>query len=131
MRPCLIAVKFYGFVRFLPTPNGGDEEDRTPDPLRARQVLSQLSYTPMSRQVPIHNSILICKCQLFAQIFLTFFCKVAFVRKNVDFVVKYSIFLLFLGQKVNFTATVWANVTVAVGASRTAQLLTFIAFATI
>ena len=85
----------------------------------------------MSRQVPIHNSILICKCQLFAQIFLTFFCKVAFVRKNVDFVVKYSIFLLFLGQKVNFTATVWANVTVAVGTSRTAQLLTFIAFATI
>ena len=30
--------------------NGGDEEDRTPDPLRARQVLSQLSYTPMSFQ---------------------------------------------------------------------------------
>ena len=27
--------------------NGGDEEDRTPDPLRARQVLSQLSYTPV------------------------------------------------------------------------------------
>ena len=26
---------------------GGAEEDRTPDPLRARQVLSQLSYTPM------------------------------------------------------------------------------------
>ena len=31
----------------LPTPFGGDEEDRTPDPLLARQVLSQLSYTPM------------------------------------------------------------------------------------
>ena len=31
----------------LPTPCGGDEEDRTPDPLLARQVLSQLSYTPM------------------------------------------------------------------------------------
>jgi hypothetical protein len=29
-------------------PYGGDEEDRTPDPLRAKQVLSQLSYTPMS-----------------------------------------------------------------------------------
>ena len=28
-------------------PYGGDEEDRTPDPLRARQVLSQLSYTPI------------------------------------------------------------------------------------
>ena len=27
---------------------GGDEEVRTPDPLRARQVLSQLSYTPVS-----------------------------------------------------------------------------------
>ena len=25
---------------------GGDEENRTPDPLLARQVLSQLSYTP-------------------------------------------------------------------------------------
>ena len=25
---------------------GGDEEDRTPDPLLAKQVLSQLSYTP-------------------------------------------------------------------------------------
>ena len=27
---------------------GGDEESRTPDPLLARQVLSQLSYTPTS-----------------------------------------------------------------------------------
>ena len=27
---------------------GGDEEDRTPDPLLAGQVLSQLSYTPNS-----------------------------------------------------------------------------------
>ena len=27
---------------------GGDEENRTPDPLLARQVLSQLSYAPMS-----------------------------------------------------------------------------------
>ena len=29
------------------TPFGGDEENRTPDPLLARQVLSQLSYTPI------------------------------------------------------------------------------------
>ena len=35
------------FVPFLPSALGGDEEDRTPDPLLARQVLSQLSYTPM------------------------------------------------------------------------------------
>ena len=35
--------------RLSPTSvGGGDEEDRTPDPLRARQVLSQLSYTPVS-----------------------------------------------------------------------------------
>ena len=27
---------------------GGDERNRTADPLLARQVLSQLSYTPMS-----------------------------------------------------------------------------------
>ncbi len=27
---------------------GGDERDRTADPLLARQVLSQLSYTPIS-----------------------------------------------------------------------------------
>ena len=30
------------FITFL----GGDKEIRTLDPLRARQVLSQLSYTP-------------------------------------------------------------------------------------
>ena len=32
--------------------NGGDEEIRTPDPLLARQVLSQLSYTPMLGLLP-------------------------------------------------------------------------------
>ena len=36
-----------------PHAGGGDEEIRTPDPLRARQVLSQLSYTPMSRGRPL------------------------------------------------------------------------------
>ena len=53
----------------LPTPCGGDEEDRTPDPLLARQVLSQLSYAPNFHGVTggvyktrerIHRSILIC-----------------------------------------------------------------------
>ena len=33
-------------MQFLKTDFGGDEESRTPDPLLARQVLSQLSYTP-------------------------------------------------------------------------------------
>ena len=35
-------------LSYAPISSGGDEEDRTPDPLRARQVLSQLSYTPIS-----------------------------------------------------------------------------------
>ena len=30
-------------LSYAPISSGGDEEDRTPDPLRARQVLSQLS----------------------------------------------------------------------------------------
>ena len=34
-------------LRFSLIDDGGDEEDRTPDPLLARQVLSQLSYTPV------------------------------------------------------------------------------------
>ena len=34
-------------VQSIPCPYGGDEEDRTPDPLLAKQVLSQLSYTPI------------------------------------------------------------------------------------
>ena len=41
---------FLSLVRWLGSSSstpGGDEEDRTPDPLRARQVLSQLSYTPI------------------------------------------------------------------------------------
>ena len=45
MRP--FAKAFRLIVRSLSLTFGGDEEDRTPDPLRARQVLSQLSYTPI------------------------------------------------------------------------------------
>ena len=40
-------------------PYGGDEEDRTPDPLRARQVLSQLSYTPICFRVKVPFLILL------------------------------------------------------------------------
>ena len=32
---------------------GGDERNRTADPLLARQVLSQLSYTPISLKKPL------------------------------------------------------------------------------
>ncbi len=37
-------------LSYAPNLFGGDEEDRTPDPLRARQMLSQLSYTPITFQ---------------------------------------------------------------------------------
>ena len=45
---------------------GGDEENRTPDPLLARQVLSQLSYTPKfelilrHKQLAVHTYCLRC-----------------------------------------------------------------------
>ena len=39
-------------LSYEPT-SGGDEEVRTPDPLRARQVLSQLSYTPIHGMVSL------------------------------------------------------------------------------
>ena len=38
----------YGVLASRPT-FGGDEQNRTVDPLLARQVLSQLSYTPVLR----------------------------------------------------------------------------------
>ena len=46
---CLVGpFLFYSHLSFQSFPTaGGDEEDRTPDPLRAKQVLSQLSYTPV------------------------------------------------------------------------------------
>ena len=34
-------------IAYLVYENGGDERDRTADPLLARQVLSQLSYAPI------------------------------------------------------------------------------------
>ena len=43
------------FVRFLQS-NSGDEGIRTPDPLLARQVLSQLSYTPILIGNHIHKN---------------------------------------------------------------------------
>ena len=38
----------YGAFSGFPKGSGGDEGARTPDPLLAKQVLSQLSYTPGS-----------------------------------------------------------------------------------
>ena len=44
--PMAFSVAFLARPRFAAFAVGGDEEDRTPDPLLAKQVLSQLSYTP-------------------------------------------------------------------------------------
>ena len=38
---------FQGYIRQLLHRFGGAERDRTADPLLAKQVLSQLSYTPV------------------------------------------------------------------------------------
>ena len=50
---------FFGFSSYPSYPFGGDEEDRTPDPLLAKQVLSQLSYTP--NKVGIQVSLCLCQ----------------------------------------------------------------------
>ena len=42
-------------------PGGGDDGVRTHDPLLAGQVLSQLSYTPVSGFVPFQRPFLIFK----------------------------------------------------------------------
>ena len=48
----------HSFMRVMPRRSrGGDEEVRTPDPLRARQVLSQLSYTPILIRGPELSSL--------------------------------------------------------------------------
>ena len=48
----------YAIFKVLSCITGGDKEIRTLDPLLARQVLSQLSYTPISEQpqcLPLYN----------------------------------------------------------------------------
>ncbi len=45
------AIRSAVFIHFTTTPNG-DGEIRTLDPLLARQVLSQLSYTPIKNLAP-------------------------------------------------------------------------------
>ena len=43
----LTLLPFFVFRHMLTCVCGGDERDRTDDPLLAKQVLSQLSYTPI------------------------------------------------------------------------------------
>ena len=45
--PMLLSSVCLSYLFPLPFGSGGDERDRTDDPLLAKQVLSQLSYTPM------------------------------------------------------------------------------------
>ena len=45
------ACVFSSLVSMRPAGGGGDEETRTPDPLRAKEMLSQLSYVPTRKPV--------------------------------------------------------------------------------
>ena len=45
--PMLLSSVCLSYLFPLPLGSGGDERDRTDDPLLAKQVLSQLSYTPV------------------------------------------------------------------------------------
>ena len=54
---------------------GGDEEDRTPDPLLAKQVLSQLSYTPMHFKVGVAQLASLHPHELGTQVFLCLFSR--------------------------------------------------------
>ena len=60
MSPYILAKRFLWFS--LPAAEtrslGGDEQIRTVDPLRAKQVLSQLSYTPLSLRGFLLGSVL-------------------------------------------------------------------------
>ena len=48
--PTLYFNVFFIFLCNFQGSNGGDKEIRTLDPLLARQVLSQLSYTPILKE---------------------------------------------------------------------------------
>ena len=57
MSPCLWLLGQHPATRACePCGSGGDEQDRTVDPLLARQVLSQLSYAPVLSRVAAPQS---------------------------------------------------------------------------
>ena len=45
--PMLLSSVYLSYLSLFLFGSGGDERDRTDDPLLAKQVLSQLSYTPV------------------------------------------------------------------------------------
>ena len=64
-KPLFFLTYFFSVIQFsnnngeIIKISGGDEESRTPDPLLARQVLSQLSYTPILTWVAHTTKIII------------------------------------------------------------------------
>ena len=52
MSPCYASSEVSSLVPLPLKGSGGDERDRTDDPLLAKQVLSQLSYTPIFGSAP-------------------------------------------------------------------------------
>jgi hypothetical protein len=57
----LVVIQFFSDAPQVPSAVGGAREDRTPDLLRARQALSQLSYGPNSG-VPCTNEPAVWMC---------------------------------------------------------------------
>ena len=57
MSPCKFSVYLYPLNPVSVSPTGGDDGVRTHDPLLAGQVLSQLSYTPVSGFVPLFKDL--------------------------------------------------------------------------
>ena len=49
----MIVLSHIGSEKFVFAKFGGDKRDRTADPLLAKQVLSQLSYTPISLRAEV------------------------------------------------------------------------------
>ena len=58
-------------------PFGGDEQNRTVDPLLARQVLSQLSYTPIYKGMP--------EGEFFSPPFLKVLCRAFKIKQRFKF----------------------------------------------
>ena len=69
MSPYLWPVRFIGQPVARLVAVGGDEQNRTVDPLLARQVLSQLSYAPISGLCLGESTLLSALCRFLKDLF--------------------------------------------------------------
>ena len=74
---------------------GGGKEIRTPDPLRARQVLSQLSYTPIFNRCS-YNAYYFIKKLFRCQYFFVVFCRIWSLKIKQRYYPEFIIILVVL-----------------------------------